>query len=206
MDEETATRAFEPFFTTKEPGNGTGLGLATVHGIVWQSGGFVTLHSTLGVGTEVTVCLPRTLEPAAESPVADAVAPAEAHGVEQALLVEDNVAVRTVLASYLRDEGYDVLEAVDGLEGLELFREHRDHIGVVVTDVVMPRLDGWGLVNELRRVDERIPIVVMSGLAGEMQRVGDEQLEYLRKPFAPVELAHAIARLALLAGDVARPR
>ena len=99
MDEETTARAFEPFFTTKERGRGTGLGLATVYGIVRQSGGFVSLDSTPGVGTEVAVCLPRTLEPAALPPIPGAARRLRrAASVEQVLLVEDNTAVRTVLA------------------------------------------------------------------------------------------------------------
>jgi CheY-like chemotaxis protein/signal transduction histidine kinase len=172
-----------------------GLGLSTVYGIVRQSGGFVSLDSTLGVGTEVAVCLPRTLEAAALQPVPGAAKPSTTAGVEQVLLVEDNLAVRTVLASYLREQGHAVLEAADGLAGLETFREHHGRIGVVVTDVVMPNLDGWALVNELRRTGETVPIVVMSGFSGEAQRTDDRRLEQLTKPFAPVEVSRAIARL-----------
>ena len=92
----TGIGAFDPFFSTKGPGNGTGLGLATVHGIVRQSGGFVSLDSTVGLGTEVAVCLPRTLEPAASSAAPDATVPAQAWGGELVLLVEDEPAVRSV--------------------------------------------------------------------------------------------------------------
>jgi signal transduction histidine kinase/CheY-like chemotaxis protein len=206
MDAETAERAFEPFFTTKGLGHGTGLGLATVYGIVRQSGGFVSIDSTPGVGTEIAVCLPRTLEPLDHAPAPEETAPTQMHSREQVLLVEDEADVRIVLASYLREQGYDVLEAADGLEGLAVFREHRRNISVVVTDIVMPQLDGWGLVNELRRVGESIPILVMSGYAGETQRADDKRLEHLTKPFAPAEVTRAIARLALLAPDAARPR
>jgi signal transduction histidine kinase len=199
MDEETKARAFEPFFTTKERGRGTGLGLSTVYGIVRQSGGFVSLDSTLGVGTEVAVCLPRTLESAALSAAPDAEAPSKAQSAMQVLLVEDDTAVRSVLARYLRSQGFSVLEAADGLEGVELFREHGTKIDVVVTDISMPNLDGWGLVNELRNAGDGIPIVVMSGFAGEAQREDDARLERLSKPFAPVEVARAIARLTPLA-------
>ena len=203
MSDETAARAFDPFFSTKGPGNGTGLGLATVHGIVRQSGGFVSLDSTVGLGTEVAVCLPRTLEPAASSAAPDATVPAQARGGELVLLVEDEPAVRSVLASYLQRVGYEVLEAADGLEGLELFREHRDQLNVIVTDIVMPRLDGWGLVSEVRSITECIPIVVMSGYSGAAQRVGDARLEQLAKPFEPVEVTRAIARIALVARNSA---
>ena len=99
--------------------------------------------------------------------------------------------------------GYEVLEAADGLEGLELFREHRDQLNVIVTDIVMPRLDGWRLVSEVRRITECMPIVVMSGYSGAAQRVGDARLEQLAKPFEPVEVTRAIARIALVARNSA---
>ena len=199
MTDETAARVFEPFFSTKGPGNGTGLGLATVHGIIRQSGGFVSLDSTLGAGTEFAVCLPRVLEPAeshstpAEPPIA------ETQGGDLVLLVEDEPAVRAVLASYLLDAGYEVLEAVDGVEGLELFRERGDEIGAIVTDLLMPRLDGWSLVKEVRSVCARMPIIVMSGFAGDAQHADDTRLEHLLKPFAPVEISRAIERIAVAA-------
>jgi two-component system cell cycle sensor histidine kinase/response regulator CckA len=197
MDDETKARAFEPFFTTKLRGEGTGLGLATVYGIVRQSGGFVSLESTEGLGTEIAVCLPRTREESAvtPTPTADAAPPANKH-IDQVLLVEDEDAVRSVLAAGLREHGYDVLEAADGVAALETFRERRARIGVVITDILMPRLDGWGLVSELRRSGETVPVIVMSGFTGETEREGDEQIELLRKPFATAEIVRAIARIA----------
>ena len=196
MDEETAARAFEPFFTTKESGRGTGLGLASVYGIVRQSGGFVSLDSTAGVGTEIAVCLPRTLEPAAAPTAAETTVPAETAEVGRVLLVEDEAGVRSMLTTYLRAQGYDVLEAADGREALEVYRNHSGQISVVVTDIVMPHLDGWGLINELRRLGETIPIIVMSGYTSAAPEATDEHLERLTKPFAPSEVERAIARLA----------
>jgi two-component system cell cycle sensor histidine kinase/response regulator CckA len=199
MTDETAARVFEPFFSTKGPGNGTGLGLATVHGIIRQSGGFVSLDSTLGAGTEFAVCLPRVLEPA-ENHATPVVFPiAEKQGGDLVLLVEDEPAVRAVLASYLLDAGYEVLEAVDGVEGLELFRERGDEIGAIVTDLLMPRLDGRSLVKEVRSVCARVPIIVMSGFAGDLHDLDDPRLEHLLKPFAPAEIARAIERIAVAA-------
>jgi signal transduction histidine kinase len=194
MSEETKARAFEPFFTTKRRGEGTGLGLATVYGIVRQSGGFVSLESTEGLGTEVAVCLPQTHELPAGSPTMDAASRNRAH-VDQVLLVEDETDVRSVLATYLRKRGYDVLEATDGVDALETFRRHGDQIGVVITDILMPRLDGWGLVSELRSSGENVPVIVMSGFTGETERPDDERLELLRKPFAAAEVVRAIARV-----------
>jgi signal transduction histidine kinase/CheY-like chemotaxis protein len=196
MDEETAARAFEPFFTTKESGRGTGLGLASVYGIVRQSGGFVSLDSTAGVGTEIAVCLPRTLELAAAPTAAETTPPAETAEVGRVLLVEDEPGVRSMLTTYLRAQGYDVLEAADGREALEVYRNHSGQISVVVTDIVMPHLDGWGLINELRRLGETTPIIVMSGYASAAPEMTDEHLERLTKPFAPSEVERAIARLA----------
>jgi signal transduction histidine kinase len=206
MNEETAARAFEPFFSTKGPGGGTGLGLATVHGIVRQSGGFVALDSTIGIGTEIAVCLPRTLEPATALAVTLPQAIEQPRTAALLLLVEDEPAVRAVLASFLRAEGYDVLEAVDGVAGLESFRERRHDIDVVVTDVLMPRLDGWGLVKEIRTMDGCMPIVIMSGFAGDAQHRDDPRLEQLVKPFPPAEVVHAVARMALLGGTSAPVR
>jgi signal transduction histidine kinase/CheY-like chemotaxis protein len=204
MSEETQARAFEPFFTTKERGRGTGLGLATVYGIVRQSGGFVSLRSILGAGTEVAICLPRTSDPAATAPSSVAIAPPKGARVGKVLLVEDEAEVRAVLAAYLREQGYDVLTAEDGREGLEVFHEHRDEVTVVVTDIVMPRLDGWGLVTELRRLGESIPIVVISGYAGEGQSADDERLVHLMKPFAPADILPAIAHLLPHTGSASR--
>jgi two-component system cell cycle sensor histidine kinase/response regulator CckA len=165
-----------------------------VYGIVRQSGGFVSLESTEGLGTEVAVCLPQTHEPSAGSPTMDAASRNRAH-IDQVLLVEDETDVRSVLATYLRKRGYDVLEATDGLDALETFRRHGDQIGVVVTDILMPRLDGWGLVSELRSSGENVPVIVMSGFTGEAERPDDERLELLRKPFAAAEVVRAIARV-----------
>jgi signal transduction histidine kinase/ActR/RegA family two-component response regulator len=194
MSEETKARAFEPFFTTKRRGEGTGLGLATVYGIVRQSGGFVSLESTEGLGTEVAICLPQTHETSAGSPTTDAASRNRAR-IDRVLLVEDETDVRSVLSTYLRKRGYDVLEATDGLDALETFRRHGEQIGVVVTDILMPRLDGWGLVSELRSSGENVPVIVMSGFTGETQRPDDERLELLRKPFAAAEVVRAIARV-----------
>ena len=200
MDEKTKTRALEPFFTTKERGEGTGLGLATAYGIIRQSGGFVSLESELGVGTEVDVWLPVTSEPAAASTAAASASQERAAAVKRVLLVEDEPDVRAVLATYLRTCGYDVLEARDGREGLDVFEEHGDSIDLLLTDIVMPRLDGWGLVAAVRHVDARLPIIVMSGFSGDLPTGADDWLERLAKPFRPADVADAIERVA------ARPR
>jgi signal transduction histidine kinase/ActR/RegA family two-component response regulator len=197
MDDETKSRVFEPFFTTKDRGQGTGLGLATVYGIVRQSGGFVALESSPGRGAEFAVCLPRVEEPVASKVLGVGGRADDDRVSQRVLLVDDEPDVRSVLASYLRERGHIVTEAADGEEGLAAFRAD-DEIDVVVTDIVMPRLDGWRLADRIRELRGEMPIIAMSGYTGEAERASDEQLEYLAKPFLPWELADAIERVVAL--------
>jgi signal transduction histidine kinase/CheY-like chemotaxis protein len=194
MDDETKSRVFEPFFTTKGPGQGTGLGLATVYGIVRQSGGFVSLESSPGDGSEFVVFLPRVTEPVASLALGVGGLVDDDRTAQRVLLVDDESDVRSVLASFLRERGHTVTEATDGLEGLAAFQAD-DEFEVVVTDIVMPRLDGWRLADRIRELRPEMPIIAMSGYTGEAERASDQQLEYLAKPFLPSELADAIERV-----------
>src|SRR5467141_1945059 len=149
MDEATKARIFEPFFTTKEPGKGTGLGLATVYGIVKQSGGFIWVYSEPGQGTSFKVYLPRVEEPA--EPAAVPTATAEPlRGTETVLLVEDAASVRMVTRQVLERYGYTILTAEDGLEALEIAKGFGKSIHVVLTDIVMPRMRGPALAKRLK--------------------------------------------------------
>ena len=198
MDAATKAHAFEPFFTTKERGQGTGLGLATAYGIVRQSGGFISLDSAPGAGTEVDVWLPLSPEaPTEPRGQGDAEPARRPHDVEVVLLAEDEDDVRCVLGACLRDRGYRVLEARDGREALELLDTEHE-IDLIVTDVAMPRLDGWSLISEVRRRDTRLPILVISGFEGDGTelRPADGCLERLAKPFRPADAAAAVERLA----------
>jgi PAS domain S-box-containing protein len=166
MDEQTRSHIFEPFFTTKEPGRGTGLGLATVHGIVAQSGGLVRVESRPGEGSTFTVYLPR-VEDEAEAPEG-APSPAGAiGGTETVLLVEDDDGVRALAELLLTEAGYHVLAASDGNDALKLAERHSGRIDALLTDVVMPGLGGVALAETVERLRPGIGIVFMSGYPGD---------------------------------------
>ncbi len=190
MDEETRARIFEPFFTTKPAGKGTGLGLATVYGIVTQSGGRIDVKSEPGCGSTFAVSLPRAAARAAATALD---APSALGGNETILVAEDEDAVRSVIAGHLRSLGYTVLEARNGREALDLVQA--DGIDLVLTDTVMPEMSGPEFAARL--IDHRlnIGIVYMSGYTDSaLARYGafpDTSL-YLAKPFTVRELARHV--------------
>jgi CheY-like chemotaxis protein len=199
MTAETRSHLFEPFFTTKEKGKGTGLGLATVYGIVKQAGGDVRVESAPGRGSTFQVLLP-ALEAAA--PLALAAAPASdapPRGSETVLLVEDDERVRSSTARALRAAGYTVLEAEDGEDALARAAAAPD-LDVLVTDVVMPRLGGPALAARMRMLRPGVRILFVSGYAeegllqGERLERGDGT-EILWKPFTAAALAQAVRAL-----------
>ena len=203
MTPEIRARALEPFFTTKEPGRGTGLGLATVYGIVRQAGGHLAIYSEPGVGTTVKVLLPQATE--MRSPVVPAAGPAPATGTETILLAEDDEAVRELVAGMLRTAGYTVVQARDGLEADSLLAVRSD-IDMLVTDVIMPGLTGPQLVERLVAHDRQLPVLFTSAYTrGLISQEGllDPAVSYLEKPFTPAELTSKV-RAALDLGP--RPR
>jgi two-component system, cell cycle sensor histidine kinase and response regulator CckA len=166
MDPETKARAFEPFFTTKEKGKGTGLGLSTVYGVVKQSGGYIDIESSLGVGTKFKIYLPRVEEPlTVERTAFDPTASHE--GTETILLAEDETSLRKLTRDTLELCGYKVLAASDGVEALKMSEAHSGSIDLVLTDVVMPEMGGRALVQELLNRRPDIKVVFMSGYAGQ---------------------------------------
>jgi two-component system cell cycle sensor histidine kinase/response regulator CckA len=184
-------KIFDPFFTTKPVGQGTGLGLATVYGIVKQTGGYINVDSDLNKGTTFSIFLPRFK---GEVPVAQVEsAPArDITGQDTVLLVEDEEAVRSFAARALRVRGYKVLEAPGGEEALELVRNHPAPIHLLITDVVMPNMDGPTLVRNLKRVRPEIAVIFMSGYAEEAFRRNDQNtadMHFLPKPFGLKQLA-----------------
>ena len=198
MDEETVRRAFDPFFTTKEVGKGTGLGLATVYGILDQSGGSVDIFSTPGRGTTVKVYFPIATLDRAQAPSAPRDLPAEG-GTETILVAEDEVAVSTLVEKVLREKGYNVLLAADGAEALEIWRRHEEAIDLLLTDVVMPNMGGVDLVQELSQTDVLPPVIFASGYTNDALvrlREVNEEVDLLEKPFTPEELVGRV-RLAL---------
>src|SRR5256886_5848520 len=161
MDEAPKAKLFEPFFTTKEPGKGTGLGLATVYGIVQQAGGFIWVYSEPGHGTSFKIYLPQV---DATAEVAAAATGARApRGTETVLLVEDAAAVRAVTKQVVERQGYTVVEAPDGEAAVRLAQRHRGPIHLLLTDVVMPRVSGRELAEQLARVRPDTRVLYASG-------------------------------------------
>jgi CheY-like chemotaxis protein len=178
-------KIFDPFFTTKEPGKGTGLGLSTVLGIVKHHGGFVTVHSEAGNGTQFRVYLPANEE--AETHAVAAAPPGipVGHG-ELVLVVDDEAAVRDMSQAALEMHGYRVLTAKDGTEAVTLYAQHRAHISVVMTDMMMPGMDGAATIRALRQLDPEVRLIAVSGLV-ESDRggyvPGAGSIPFLRKPY-----------------------
>ncbi len=189
MDRTTQARIFDPFFTTKEPGHGTGLGLATVFGIVKQSGGYVWADSSPGAGSTFGVYLP-TARAAVRSP--ERGVRVVARGSELVLLVEDEDAVRRVARRALELHGFRVLEARDGSEALRL--AETNDVDVLITDVMMPGMLGPALATAVRELRPNLPTLFMSGHADEIVRGGllDPSTPFLPKPFTPSQLAHKV--------------
>jgi two-component system, cell cycle sensor histidine kinase and response regulator CckA len=196
---ELLPKIFEPFFTTKDVGKGTGLGLSTVYGIVKQSGGYIFADSTLGEGTEFVIYLPVHIVQGEPIPVEKIVKEkvSELWGSGCILLVEDEDMVRAVAERALTRHGYTVLSASNGEEGLELLAQNPD-IALIVTDVVMPIMDGPAMAAQARKTRPDVPILFMSGYAEEQLRksISIENVNFLPKPFSVQQLAEA-ARIAL---------
>ncbi len=196
MDEGTKAKIFEPFFTTKEAGKGTGLGLATVYGIVNQSGGFIWVYSEPGNGTSFKIYLPRIDAPVEGVKTAGSVS--VPRGTETVLLVEDAAAVRAVAKQVLERQGYTVLEAPDGDVALHVAHKHRGPIHLLLTDVVMPVLSGRPLAEQLVRVRPDMKVLYASGYTDDsVVRHGilEAGTAYLQKPFTPDSLARKVREL-----------
>jgi two-component system cell cycle sensor histidine kinase/response regulator CckA len=197
MDEATRARIYEPFFTTKNPGQGTGLGLAMVYGIVKQSDGFIFAESRPGAGTVVRVMLPRAQgTPAAVVPVAPR--PRAVSGNESVLIVEDEKEVRDLLCEYLVARGYAVLSAANGREAVELCRTRSEAPLVLVTDIVMPGMNGRVLAEQLRQFIPFLKVLFISGYTDDalVQRGSlPAGTHFLQKPFQLASLAQKIREM-----------
>jgi two-component system, cell cycle sensor histidine kinase and response regulator CckA len=195
MDEETQTQIFEPFFTTKPVGEGTGLGLATVYGIVRQSLGGITVESEPGVGTTFHVLFP-SASGAAARPADHARPEREPRPTdgETILVVEDELTVRNLIARVLRRQGYRVLEAANGEQALELARADTDGIALLLTDIVMPGMGGPDLARTFHELRPDTPVIFMSGYTPEAARAETfgEGSAFLQKPMSPAALAHVV--------------
>jgi PAS domain S-box-containing protein len=197
MDRETKEHIFEPFFTTKERGKGTGLGLATIYGIVRQSGGHIWLYSEPGHGTTFKIYFPRVDLPASVEPASGG-GPAET-GAGTILVVEDEDAVRDLLMVVLRRAGYELVAARDPQEAIELVSRRQGEIDVLVSDVVMPGLSGPELARQLRERIPTIGIVLLSGYTAETLDLAgllSQGAQFVPKPFSSQDLLRAVARAA----------
>jgi two-component system, cell cycle sensor histidine kinase and response regulator CckA len=193
IPKENQVKIFEPFFTTKPVGQGTGLGLSTVYGIVKQTGGFITVESEPGQGTAFRIYLPRHAAAAAEAPAAEPVraAPRDVTGVETILLAEDEDAVRNFAGRALRMRGYTVIEAPNGDAALEIVKTHEGPIHLLVSDVMMPGMEGPMLARAALRLRPDLRVILMSGYAEDaFGRSGEkaEDWHFLPKPFGLKQL------------------
>ena len=200
MDKDTKEHAFDPFFTTKEAGKGTGLGLATVYGIVKQSGGYVWIYSEPGLGSTIKVYLPEVSAAAAFTSAGEnpATIKAAARGSETILLVEDEDAVRSLACRILQKQGYRVLAAEHGRAAMEIATHEGGHIHLVLTDIVMPGLNGRGLVEKLTGIRPTIKSLYMSGYTDDdIVRRGfvEPSKSFLQKPFTSEALIQTVRKV-----------
>jgi two-component system cell cycle sensor histidine kinase/response regulator CckA len=194
MEKEVQERIFEPFFTTKPVGQGTGLGLSTVYGIIKQSGGYVWVYSEPDQGSVFKVYLPVALTGGAAEPVYEQ-SEVPCGGTETILVIEDEDIVRNLACRGLRDHGYKVVEARNGTQALHYIRLHPGGVDLVISDVVMPEMGGRELGQSLARTDPDLPVLYMSGYTGEdvVQRgLLEPGSPFQQKPFTPAALARKI--------------
>jgi len=198
MDVETLSKIFEPFFTTKGASKGTGLGLATVYGIIQQSGGEIRVASELGDGATFTVYLPRVDEDVDPPEPAHVDFEGKLRGDETILLVEDSETVRSLVKRYLEKHGYQVIDAPSGADALRSARSHDGEIALLVTDVVLPKMDGHALAQRLAQLRPETKVLYMSGFSDDAlshNGVVAGDIALLQKPFAPPTLLREVRRI-----------
>ncbi|NTW67174.1 MAG: DUF3365 domain-containing protein [Nitrospirae bacterium] len=189
MDERTRERIFEPFFTTKEMGKGTGLGLATVYGIIKQHRGFIDVESAPGAGTSFHLYFPLIPKSAEDSSGRADVA--LSGGTETILVAEDDEMIRILTRSVLMEFGYQVIEARDGDDAVRVFRENRDRVDLLLLDVIMPRKNGKAAYEEIREIRPGIKALFMSGYSADMvsnEGILEKGISFISKPVSPTEL------------------
>ena len=201
IDPEHLDRIFDPFFSTKEVGSGTGLGLSTVYGIVKQTGGFIHVESTLSKGTTFSIYLPRHMSDSKDTPdssSSESKYPQDLTGSNTILFVEDEDAVRVFGARALRSKGYKVLEAINGEEALNLVKAKNENVDLVISDVVMPHMDGPTFINELKELSMNPKVLFISGYTEDTfrnQLKDDTEILFLAKPFSLTDLATRVKEI-----------
>ena len=196
MDPLTRAHIFEPFFTTKPSGKGTGLGLATVYGIVKQSDGYIYVRSEVGTGTTFTIYLPQVADEATPPPPVESTV--QPRGTETVLLVEDDDGVRAIARLILQKSGYTVLEATDGAEALRLYERHERHIDLLLTDAVMPNMGGRALAERFTAARPGVRVLFMSSYTpDDSLRLGvrNQQAAFLQKPFTAGTLTRKVRQV-----------
>jgi two-component system, cell cycle sensor histidine kinase and response regulator CckA len=191
IDAESQQHLFEPFFTTKQAGKGTGLGLATVYGIVSQRGGWIQVDSKLRKGTTFRIYLPQVDGAPSKKREHPKPPRQQLRGTETILVVEDQPQVRELTSSILREFGYQTLEASHGEEALRIAVTHPGPLHLLLTDVIMPGMHGLELATRLKTL-RRTPILFMSGYSGRMEAIDDSEVAYIQKPFTPDALARKV--------------
>ncbi|MDP2993005.1 MAG: PAS domain S-box protein [Deltaproteobacteria bacterium] len=189
MDEKTKGKIFEPFFTTKEVGKGTGLGLATVYGIIKQHSGYIDVYSELGKGTTFKIYLP-VIKSEAEETKPEVITPLK-NGTETVLVAEDETEVRRLIKSMLEEFGYKIIEAVDGEDAIDKFMENKDRIQLLILDVIMPRRNGKEAYEEIKKVRPDIKALFISGYATDIiheKDILEKKINFISKPILPTEL------------------
>jgi CheY-like chemotaxis protein len=197
MDERTRERAFEPFFTTKGHGKGTGLGLSTVYGIVRQNKGAIHVSSEPGHGTAVEIYFPAVSGEAVESEPAKPL-PANIRAAGTVLVVEDEPAVRCLVKETVEQLGYTVLEADDGYAALRLIEEEKAPIHLLLTDVIMPLMNGHELARRLKSVRPGAKVLYMSGYTDDtlaFHGIAQPEIDFIQKPFTPAGLAEKLRQV-----------
>ena len=194
MSKEVKEQIFDPFFTTKEKGKGTGLGLSTVYGIVRQSGGDIYVYSEPGTGTTFKIYLPRVFEPQEEFEKKGEEKEVP-RGTETIFVVEDDEKVRRLAVDILGNQGYTILEAIDGEEALLIWEEHKKPVHLILTDIVMPNMSGPQLIERLKQIRNDFKVLYMTGYTDEVivhHGILDKGVNLINKPFTIEKLARKV--------------
>jgi CheY-like chemotaxis protein len=204
MDEQTRQRIFEPFFTTKEPGKGTGLGLAVVHGIISNHKGYIDVKSDLGLGTTFYIYFPVAVDSQKSIDVPSELLSDLPKGTETILFVEDEKIISQAIAGLITAQGYTVITAEDGLEAIETFRKMKDKIDLVIMDVGLPHMSGWDVYKEMKKEKNNVKVIISSGYldpAIKSEKILSGIKEFITKPYDPNQILRSARKVLDIANE-----